>query len=362
MTYDYLIIGAGLTGAVLARELTDAGKTCLVVEKRPHIGGNLYTERLHGIDVHCYGAHIFHTNQKAVWQYVNRFADFQPFINSPIANFKGALYNLPFNMNTFHTLWGVTTPQEAERKIESERVPCDQPQNLQEQALALVGRTIYETLIQGYTQKQWGRACTALPASIIKRIPLRFTYDNNYFNDRYQGIPQDGYTAFIQQLLTGIPVQCGVDYLQNKSAFSGDTVLFTGCMDAYFHYVYGALAYRSVRFETKTFPYANHQGVAVMNFTDSQTPYTRSIEHKHFAHGTQEKTVVSYEYSQEWQVGEEPYYPLGDATNQALYARYCELAKTEPQVHFCGRLGSYRYWDMDICVANALQLAKELLA
>ena len=360
--YDYLIVVAGLFGAVFAREATDAGRTCLVVDKRSHIAGNVYTENVEGINVHRYGAHIFHTNNKAVWDYVNRFATFNRYTNSPVANYKGELYNLPFNMNTFNKMWGVVTPAQAQAKIEEQRAAhfTPEPKNLEEQAINLVGTDIYEKLVKHYTEKQWGRPCAELPAFIIKRLPVRFTYDNNYFNALYQGIPQGGYTRMVANLLDGIEVRLGVNYLADKAELDAvaDRVIYTGPIDAYFDYSLGALQYRSVRFETETLDCPNYQGNAVINYTDAQTPYTRIIEHKHFEFGSTEpgtKTVISREYSAEWQPGDEPYYPVNDEKNSALYAGYKALADAEPHVVFGGRLGEYKYYDMDKVIESALR-------
>lgn len=360
--YDYLIAGAGLFGAVFAREAADAGKSCLVLDRRPHIGGNVYTESIEGINVHKYGAHIFHTSDEAVWAYVNRFAEFNRFVNSPIANYNGKLYNLPFNMNTFYQLWGVITPDEAREKIESVREKTAEPRNLrnlrnlEEQALSLAGRDIYEKLIKEYTEKQWGRPCDELPAFIIKRLPLRFTYDNNYFSDKYQGIPVGGYTALVQKLLTDIPVKLNSVY--NPGEIPAKKLVYTGAIDEFFGYKLGALEYRSVRFEHEILPTDNYQGNAVVNYTSSCAPYTRIIEHKHFEFGTQPSTVISREYSAEWKPGDEPYYPINDEKNNALYERYALLAKREKDVVFGGRLGQYRYFDMDKTVAAALEAAR----
>ena len=360
--YDYLIVGAGLYGAVFAQEAKQAGKRCLVIDKRDHIAGNIYTEQVEGIDVHRYGAHIFHTNNKAVWQYVNRFAEFNRYTNSPIANYKGEIYNMPFNMNTFNKMWGVITPDEARAKIDAQRAAAGitEPKNLEEQAISLVGTDIYEKLVKGYTQKQWGRPCTELPAFIIKRLPVRLTYDNNYFNALYQGIPVEGYTKLVENLLAGTEVRLGVDYLAEKDALDAmaEKVVYTGPIDAYFGYQLGALQYRSVRFETEVLDTPNYQGNAVVNYTDAETPYTRIIEHKHFVFGTQPKTVISREYSAEWKPGDEPYYPVNDEKNGALYQKYKALADAEPKVIFGGRLGEYKYYDMDAVIASALDMAK----
>lgn len=358
MKYDYLIVGAGLFGAVFAHEATKRGKRCLVVEKRGHIAGNVYTEEVEGIQVHKYGAHIFHTSNEEVWQYVHRFASFNHFINSPVANYKGRLYNLPFNMNTFYQMWGVKTPTEAAQKIEAQRKTAGitEPKNLEEQAISLVGEDIYRILIKGYTEKQWGRDCRDLPASIIRRLPVRFTFDNNYFRDRFQGIPEEGYTSMVEKMLEGIEVRLNTDFLKQKDEFEAvaDKVIFTGPIDAYFDYVHGALNYRSVRFETEILPISNYQGVAVVNYNEREVPFSRIIEHKHFAFGTQEKTVISREYPSEWQLGVEPYYPVNDAQNTALYERYKALADLQDKVRFAGRLGQYKYFDMDKVIAEAL--------
>ena len=368
--YDYLIVGAGLYGATMARELTDAGKSVLVVERRPHIAGNAYTKQTEGINVHVYGAHIFHTNNAAVWEYVNRFAAFNRFTNSPVANYKGELFSLPFNMYTFHSMWGVVTPQEAEAKIAEQRgAITGEPRNLEEQAISLVGRDIYEKLIKGYTEKQWGRPCSQLPAFIIRRLPVRLTFDNNYFNALYQGIPTGGYTAMVGRMLEGIEVRTNCDYLQRKAELDAlaERVIYTGPIDAYYDYVYGTLGYRSVRFETEVLDQANFQGNAVVNYTDAETPWTRIIEHKWFEFGIRsdtgkpaEKTVISREYSSEWKPGDEPYYPVNDETNNALYNRYAELAAKEDRVIMGGRLGSYRYYDMDQVIAAALEKTETL--
>ncbi len=356
--YDYLIVGAGLFGAVFAREATAAGRRCLVVDKRPHIAGNIYTEEIEGINVHRYGAHIFHTNNKEVWDYVNRFAVFNRYTNSPIANYHGEIYNMPFNMNTFNKMWGVVTPAEAMAKIEEQRAAhfTPEPKNLEEQAINLVGVDIYEKLVKGYTEKQWGRPCTELPAFIIRRLPVRFTYDNNYFNALYQGIPNGGYTKLVEKMLEGVEVRLNTNYLQHKAeldALAG-RVIYTGPIDAYFDYCLGALQYRSVRFETEVLDTPNYQGNAVVNYTDAETPYTRVIEHKHFEFGTQPKTVVSREYSAEWKPGDEPYYPVNDEANDTLYAKYKAMADAEPHVVFGGRLGEYKYYDMDKVIESAL--------
>ena len=362
--YDYLIVGAGLYGAVCAREAVRAGKTVLVIDKRPNIAGNVYTEELEGINVHVYGAHIFHTNNKTVWDYVNQFAEFNRFTNSPVANYKGELYSLPFNMYTFNKMWGVVTPEEAAAKIEEQKAAAGitEPKNLEEQAISLVGTDIYEKLVKGYTEKQWGRDCKDLPAFIIKRLPVRLTFDNNYFNALYQGIPMGGYTKMVKNMLDGIEVRLNVDYLESKAELDtlADKVIYTGPIDAYFDYQLGNLEYRSVRFETEVLDKPNFQGNAAVNYTDRETPWTRIIEHKWFEFGTQPKTVISREYSSEWKPGDEPYYPVNDARNGALYQQYKALADREEKVIFGGRLGEYKYYDMDAVIASALEKCKEL--
>ena len=359
--YDYLIVGSGLFGSVFAQQAREAGKRVLVIDKRPHIGGNVYTEVIEGIHVHKYGAHIFHTNDRKVWEYVNRFADFNRFTNSPVANYHGELYSLPFNMYTFYQMWGVTTPQQAMDKIEEQRraAGITNPRNLEEQAISLVGTDIYEKLVKGYTQKQWGRPCAELPSFIIRRLPVRFTFDNNYFNALYQGIPIGGYTQMVMHMLDGIEVLLGADYLQQKEHYNAlaEKIVYTGAIDAYFSYRLGALEYRSVRFETEVLDFPNFQGNAAVNYTDEETPWTRIIEHKWFEFGGQEKTVISREYSSEWSVGEEPYYPLNDEKNSALYREYAKLAEKEKNILFGGRLGEYKYYDMDAVIASALKLA-----
>jgi len=356
--YDYVLVGAGLYSGVIAYLAGQAGKSCLVLERRDHTGGNIYCEEIEGIHVHKYGAHIFHTSNKEVWQFVNSLAEFNRYTNSPIANYKGEIYNMPFNMNTFSKMWGIRTPEEAKTIIEEQRkaVPGE-PKNLEEQAISLIGTDIYTKLIKGYTEKQWGRSCTELPAFIIKRLPVRYTFDNNYFNDRYQGIPIGGYNVLIQGLLKGIEVRTGVDYNQERKAYEGvaKTVVYTGPVDAYFGYQLGRLEYRGLRFETERLEEVNHQGVAVMNYTDRETPYTRVIEHKHFEFGTQPVTYVTREYPAEWQPGEEAYYPVNDERNQKLYERYAELARKEKGVIFGGRLAEYKYYDMDDVVESALR-------
>ncbi len=357
--FDYLVVGAGLYGAVFARQAKDNGKSVLVIDKRAHIGGNIYTEEIEGINVHKYGAHIFHTNDKKVWEYVNRFATFNRFTNSPIANYKGEIYSLPFNMYTFNKMWGVVTPEEAADKIKEQvdAAGIEEPKNLEEQAISLVGTDIYEKLIKGYTEKQWGRECKELPAFIIKRLPVRFSYDNNYFNALYQGIPMGGYTKMVENLLDGIEVRLSEDYLANKENYDklAKMVVYTGPIDAYFGYSLGALQYRSVRFETEVLDKANFQGNAAVNYTDRETPWTRIIEHKWFEFGTQEKTVISREYSSEWEVGDEPYYPVNDQKNSELYMQYKKLSEGESDVIFGGRLGEYKYYDMDAVIAAALE-------
>ena len=374
MKYDYLVVGAGLFGAVFAHEMKSRGKSCFVIEKRPHIAGNIYTERVLDISVHRYGAHIFHTSDKAIWDYVNQFAEFNHYINSPIAVYRDELYNLPFNMNTFSKMWGIRTPDEAKAKIAEQiaELGITEPKNLEEQALSLAGRDVYEKLVKGYTEKQWGRDCTELPAFIIKRLPLRFTYDNNYFNDPYQGIPKGGYTQIIEKLLDGIPVRTGTSFTEyavrnGEGGFqsadgsqSFDKVLYTGMIDEYFRYSLGTLEYRSLRFETEELAgVENYQGNAVVNYTEREIPYTRIIEHKHFEFGTQPDTVITREYPAEWKKGDEPYYPVNNEKNDALFARYRELADREKNVRFGGRLGQYKYYDMDKVIAAALAMTKE---
>ena len=362
MRYDYLIVGAGLFGAVFAREALDRGKSVLVIDKRDHIGGNIYTEEIEGIQVHKYGAHIFHTNDRCVWEYVSKFAEFNRYTNSPVANYKGELYSLPFNMYTFNRMWGVVTPDEARAKIAEQRAASGitEPRNLEEQAISLIGTDIYEKLVKGYTEKQWGRPCEELPAFIIRRLPVRFTFDNNYFNALYQGIPIGGYTAMVEKMLEGAEVRLNIDYLENKAELDSicDKVVYTGPIDSYFNYCYGPLGYRSVRFENELLDTDNFQGNAVVNYTDRETPYTRIIEHKHFEFGTQAKTIISKEYSQEWQPGIEPYYPVNDDKNSALYEKYKALADNEGNILFGGRLAEYRYYDMDAVIASALTAAE----
>ena len=362
MKYDYLIVGAGLFGATFAQKAQEAGKTVLVIDKRPHVGGNIYTEDVEGIQVHKYGAHIFHTNDHRVWEYVNRFATFNRYTNSPMANYHGELYSLPFNMLTFNKMWGVITPDEAKAKIEEQKRESGitEPQNLEEQAISLVGTDIYEKLVKGYTEKQWGRPCTELPAFIIKRLPVRFTYDNNYFNALYQGIPIEGYTAMVERMLDGVEVRLGVDFFEHREELEAlaEKIVYTGAIDAYFNYCHGPLCYRSIRFESEVLNTDNYQGNAVINYTDAETPYTRIIEHKHFVFGTQQKTVISREYSQEWTPGIEPYYPINDEVNNALCEKYKALANREEKVIFGGRLGQYRYYDMDAVILSALDAAE----
>ena len=362
--YDYLIVGAGLYGAVCAREAVKAGKKVLVIDKRPHIAGNVHTEEIEGINVHVYGAHIFHTNDRAVWDYVNQFAEFNRFTNSPVANYRGELYSLPFNMYTFNKMWGVVTPAEAAAKIEEQKreAGITEPKNLEEQAISLVGTDIYEKLVKGYTEKQWGRDCRDLPAFIIKRLPVRLTFDNNYFNALYQGIPMGGYTKMVENMLSGIEVRLNVDYFDHKAELDAlaDKVIYTGPIDAYFGYRLGNLEYRSVRFETEVLDIPNFQGNAAVNYTDRETPWTRIIEHKWFEFGTQPKTVISREYSSEWKPGDEPYYPVNDERNGALYQQYKRLADAEEKVIFGGRLGEYKYYDMDAVIASALEKCAEL--
>ncbi len=364
MKYDYLIVGAGLYGAVMAHELTKKGKRCLVIDKRSHIAGNIYCEDIEGIHVHKYGAHIFHTSNKKIWDYMNQFAEFNNYINSPVAIYKDELYNLPFNMNTFSKMWGIKTPAEAKAMIEKQvkETGITEPKNLEEQGLSLVGKDVFEKLVKGYTEKQWGRSCSELPAFIIRRLPVRFTYDNNYFNDRYQGIPIGGYTKIVEKMLEGVDVQTDTDYFEFRKSNPdiAETTIFTGMIDEYFDYQLGALEYRSVRFETEVLDTDNYQGNAVVNYTEREVPYTRIIEHKHFEFGTQEKTVISREYSSEWKVGMEPYYPVNDEKNSELFAEYKKLAEKEEHVIFGGRLGNYQYYDMDKVVEAALQKLEEM--
>ena len=366
MKYDYLVVGAGLYGAVFAHEAKAKGKSVLVIDKRPHIAGNVYTEEIEGINVHKYGAHIFHTNNKKVWEYITQFAEFNRFTNSPVANYKGELYSLPFNMYTFNKMWGVVTPQEAAVKIEEQKAAAGitEPKNLEEQAISLVGTDIYEKLVKGYTEKQWGRPCNELPAFIIKRLPVRLTFDNNYFNALYQGIPMGGYTKMVENLLEGIEVRLNEDYLAKKDEYDAlaDKIVYTGAIDAYFGYQLGALEYRSVRFVNEVLDMPNFQGNAAVNYTDSETPWTRIIEHKWFEFGNQPKTVISREYSSEWKLGDEPYYPVNDEKNGNLYAEYKKLADAEEKIIFGGRLGEYKYYDMDAVIASALEMCERELA
>lgn len=362
--YDYLIVGAGFFGAVFAREMTDHGKKCLIIDRRPHIGGNCYTKQIEGINVHKYGAHIFHTSDKEVWDYVNRFAEFNSFINSPIAVYGNEIYNLPFNMNTFSKMWAIKTPEEA-REIISRQIReygITNPQNLEEQAQTLVGSDIYNKLIKGYTEKQWGRKCTELPAFLIRRLPLRYTYDNNYFSDRYQGIPVGGYTPIFEKLLAGVEVHLSTEFNDVRNCISAAKTVFCGCIDEFFDRRFGALEYRSLRFETKVMDCENYQGNAVVNYTSADVPYTRVIEHKHFEFGNQKKTVITWEYPEQWAAGKEPYYPINSSENDSLYRRYANLAKETPDVIFGGRLGEYRYYDMDKVIRTALDAVKHELS
>ncbi|MCI8781276.1 MAG: UDP-galactopyranose mutase [Lachnospiraceae bacterium] len=366
MKYNYLIVGAGLFGAVFAHEMTNKGKKCLVLDKRDHVAGNIYCENIEGIHVHKYGAHIFHTSDKKIWEYINQFAEFNNFINSPMAVYKNELYNMPFNMNTFSKMWGIKTPQEAKDIIAKQiaELGITEPANLEEQALSLVGRDVYEKLVKGYTEKQWGRECKELPAFIIKRLPLRFVYDNNYFNDRYQGIPIGGYTKIVEKLLEGSDVLLNTDYFDYREEHPDITekTVYTGMLDRYFNYRHGVLEYRSVRFEQELLPIENYQGNAVVNYTEREIPYTRIIEHKHFEFGTQPVTVISREYPSEWKKGDEPYYPVNNEKNETLVAKYKEAAENETNVIFGGRLGEYRYYDMDKVVGAALQAVKKELS
>ena len=359
--YDYILVGSGLYNGVFAWYAAKAGKTCLVLEKRNHLGGNIYCETIEDIHVHKYGAHIFHTSDRKVWDFVHQFAEFNRYTNSPVANYHGEMYNMPFNMNTFSKMWGISTPAEAKAKIEEQRAGITgEPKNLEEQAIRLVGRDIYEKLVKGYTEKQWGRDCKDLPAFIIKRLPVRYTYDNNYFNDLYQGIPVGGYNVIIDKLFAGCDVETGTDYLKNREKYDamGNKIVYTGMIDAFYRYSFGKLEYRSLKFENEVLDEENHQGVAVVNYTAREVPYTRVIEHKHFEFGTQPKTVITREYPTDWQEGMEPYYPVNDEKNQALYQKYAELAKKEEKVLFGGRLGEYKYYDMDKVIASAMQAAE----
>ena len=371
MKYDYLIVGSGLFGSVFAHEMTKKGKKCLIIERRDHIGGNVYTEEKEGTNVHKYGAHIFHTSNKEVWNYINQFAEFNRYTNSPVANYKGELYNLPFNMNTFYQMWKVKTPDEARAKIEEQKKESGitDPKNLEEQAISLIGRDIYEKLVKGYTQKQWGKECTELPSFIIKRLPVRFTYDNNYFNDSYQGIPIGGYTKIIEKLLEGIEVRLNTDFFDKKEEYMemADKILFTGMIDQYFDYCFGELEYRGLKFESETLDTNNYQGNAVINYTDAETPFTRIIEHKHFEIPSNElgtdkdsdKTIITREYPKQWEKGQEAYYPVNDEKNSALYEKYKEVAEKEENVIFGGRLGMYQYFDMWKVIEEALKLVDE---
>lgn len=360
--YDYVIVGSGLFAGVWAYLARKKGKSCLVVEKRNHIGGNIYCEEQEGIHVHKYGAHIFHTSNRKVWKFVNELAEFNRYTNSPVANYKGEMYNMPFNMNTFSKMWGISTPEEAKEIIARQKAGVTgEPKNLEEQAISLVGTDLYEKLVKGYTEKQWGRDCKDLPAFIIKRLPVRYTYDNNYFNDLYQGIPMGGYNVIIEKLFEGCDIVTGVDYLKEREKYRsmGDVIVYTGTIDSYYDYCYGQLEYRSLRFETEVLDQENYQGVAVVNYTDRETPFTRIIEHKHFEFGTQPKTVITREYPADWKEGMEPYYPVNDEKNQRLYERYAEMAAKETNVIFGGRLAEYKYYDMDKVIESALRRAEE---
>ena len=362
MKYDYLIVGAGLFGSVFAYEATKRGKKVLVIDKKNHVGGNIYTEYIHDIHVHRYGAHIFHTSNKYIWDYVNQFAEFNHYINAPIANYKGKIYNLPFNMNTFYQLWGVITPEEAKAKIKEQQLKfsVENPKNLEEQAINLVGPEIYEKLIKGYTEKQWGRDCKDLPPFIIKRLPVRFTYDNNYFNDPYQGIPKGGYTSMIEKMLEGIEVRLNLDYFTHQKAYNqlADKIVYTGPIDKFYNYEFGILEYRSLRFEHETLPIENYQGNAVVNYTEKDIPFTRIIEHKHFEFGHQSQTIITREYPEQWTVDKDAYYPINDERNNEIYKKYKEKADQERQFIFGGRLAEYKYFDMHIVIESALNLVK----
>ena len=364
--YDYLIVGAGLYGAVFANEATKKGKSCLVIEKRNHIAGNIYCEEIEGINVHKYGAHIFHTSNKKIWDYINQFAEFNNFINSPVAYYRGELYNLPFNMNTFNKIWGVITPEEAQRMIEKQKAEyhIDEPKNLEEQALNLIGKDVYEKLVKGYTEKQWGRKCTELPAFIIKRLPCRFTYNNNYFNDRFQGIPIGGYTKIVEKMLEDADVLLDTDYFEyvKENPAVAKMTIFTGMIDQFYDYKFGHLQYRSLRFESEIIDKSNYQGNAVVNYTDAEVPYTRIIEHKHFEFGEQPKTVVTKEYPLEWEPGTEPYYPINNEENNSIFMKYKELADQEQNIIFGGRLGNYQYYDMDKVIEKALEDTEQYLS
>ena len=362
MKYDYLIVGAGLFGSIFAHEMTKKGKKCLVIEKRDHIGGNVYTENIENINVHKYGAHIFHTNNKEFWEYINQFAEFNRYTNSPVANYNGELYNLPFNMNTFYQMWGVKTPEEAKAKINEQKSEIKNPKNLEEQAISLIGKDIYEKLIKGYTEKQWGRKCRDLPAFIIKRLPVRYTFDNNYFNDLYQGIPIGGYTKIIEKMLENIEVKLNTDFFDDKTKWMdiADKIIFTGMIDQYYDYCYGELEYRGLDFEFETLDMENYQGNAVINYTDAETPFTRIIEHKHFEDSDSPKTIITREYPKTWKKGEEAYYPLNDDKNSELFKKYQELAEKEDKVIFGGRLGMYQYFDMWQVIDEALKAVREV--
>lgn len=363
--YDYLVVGAGLFGSIFAYEANKRGKKVLVIDKRNHIGGNIYCENIEGINVHKYGAHIFHTSNKKVWDYVNSFVEFNRYTNSPIANYKGEIYNLPFNMNTFNKLWGVITPEEAEAKIEEQKKAFNiiEPKNLEEQAISLIGTDIYTKLIKGYTEKQWGRSATELPAFIIKRLPVRFTYDNNYFNDKYQGIPEGGYNVIIDKMLQGIDVKLSTDFFKNRKELenSAEKIVFTGMIDEFYNYEFGQLEYRSLKFQEEVLDQENYQGVAVVNYTEREIPFTRIIEHKHFEYGTQEKTVITREYPADWKLGDEPYYPMNDEKNNTLYEKYRGLASKEKNIIFGGRLANYKYYDMHHVIEIALETIKKEL-
>ncbi len=375
MKYDYLVVGSGLFGAIFANEANKKGKKCLVIDKRPNVGGNIYTENIDGINVHKYGAHIFHTSNKEIWEYINQFAEFNRYTNSPVARYKNELYNMPFNMNTFNKLWGVVTPEQAKAKIEEEKKEAGikEPKNLEEQAISLVGKTIYEKLVKGYTEKQWGKRATELPSFIIKRLPVRFIYDNNYFNDIYQGIPMGGYTPIIEKMLEGIEVRLNCDFFENREELEkiADKIIFTGPIDKYYNYQFGELEYRSLRFETEELEEENYQGNAVVNYTEYEIPYTRIIEHKHFEYGqslgkiaegeTARKTIITREYPDKWVQGKEPYYTMNDEKNTKLYEKYKELADKDKKVIFGGRLGQYKYFDMDKVIAEALKISNEEL-
>ena len=365
MKYDYLIVGSGLFGSIFAYEANKKGKKCLVIEKRSHVGGNIYTENVEGIQVHKYGAHIFHTSNKDVWKYINQFAEFNRYTNSPVARYKDELYNMPFNMNTFHALWGVITPEEAKQKIEEEKKEADiaEPKNLEEQAISLVGKTIYEKLVKGYTEKQWGKKATELPSFIIKRLPVRFTYDNNYFNDRYQGIPIGGYTQIIEKMLDGIEVRLNYDYFDHREEVNqmADKIIFTGPIDKFYDYQFGKLEYRSLRFETEILNTSNYQGNAVVNYTEYEVPYTRIIEHKHFDFVDTDKTIITREYPDKWDKDKEPYYTINDEKNTSLYNKYKELSEKNNKVIFGGRLGQYKYFDMDKVIKEALDCVRKEL-